>query len=61
MKRLENKVALITGGSSGIGFESARKMVEQGAVVYITGRREQALQNAVQQLGRLTIKSQAPK
>ena len=51
MKRLENKVALITGGSSGIGFESARKMVEQGAVVYITGRREQALQKAVQQLG----------
>ncbi len=51
MKRLENKVALITGGSSGIGFESARKMVEQGAIVYITGRREQALQEAVQQLG----------
>ncbi len=51
MKRLENKVALITGGSSGIGFESARKMVEEGAVVYITGRREQALQKAVQQLG----------
>ena len=51
MKRLENKVALITGGSSGIGSESACKMVEQGAVVYITGRREQALQKAVQQLG----------
>lgn len=46
MKRLENKVALITGGSSGIGFEAARKMAEEGAVVYITGRREQALQRA---------------
>ena len=51
MKRLENKVALITGGSSGIGFEAARKMAEEGAVVYITGRREQALQRAALQLG----------
>lgn len=51
MKRLENKVALITGGSSGIGFETARKMAEEGAVAYITGRREQALQKAVSQLG----------
>ena len=48
---LAGKVALITGGGSGIGFDIARCMVEAGATVIITGRREQPLQDAVETLG----------
>ncbi len=44
---LAGKLALITGGGSGIGFEMARCMVEAGATVVITGRREQPLRDAV--------------
>ena len=51
MGRLEGKIALITGGSSGIGFDSAKAMIQEGAFVYITGRRENALQDAVKELG----------
>lgn len=50
--KLENKVALITGGGSGIGFATAKKMVEEGAYVYITGRREYKLKEAAQKIGR---------
>jgi len=49
--RLDKKIALITGGGSGIGFAIAQCMIEAGATVVITGRREHALQEAVQQLG----------
>ncbi len=48
---LEGKLALITGGGSGIGFDIARCMVAAGATVVITGRREQPLQEATQTLG----------
>lgn len=44
---LAGKLALITGGGSGIGFEMVRCMVEAGATVVITGRREQPLRDAV--------------
>lgn len=44
---LQGKLALITGGGSGIGFDIARCMVQSGARVVITGRREQPLQEAV--------------
>ncbi|ARK13607.2 SDR family NAD(P)-dependent oxidoreductase [Fibrivirga algicola] len=48
---LEGKLALITGGGSGIGFDIARCMVLAGADVVITGRREQPLRDAVDTLG----------
>lgn len=48
---LEGKVALITGGGSGIGFHIAQCMVNAGAKVVLTGRREPVLQEAVKNLG----------
>jgi NAD(P)-dependent dehydrogenase (short-subunit alcohol dehydrogenase family) len=48
---LEGRLALITGGGSGIGLEIARCMAQAGATVVITGRREHALQEAVASLG----------
>jgi NADP-dependent 3-hydroxy acid dehydrogenase YdfG len=55
MKTLENKVAVITGGSSGIGLATAKRFVEEGAHVVITGRREKELQAAAASIaGRVT-------
>ena len=48
---LENHVALITGGNSGIGFAIAQKFVESGCAVIIAGRNELKLQNCVKILG----------
>ena len=48
---LTGKLALITGGGSGIGFDTARCMVAAGATVIITGRREEPLREAVSTLG----------
>src|SRR5947208_3963094 len=45
-KRLEGKIAVITGGSSGIGLATAKRFVDEGAAVVITGRREQELREA---------------
>src|SRR5712692_9648185 len=51
MGRLTNKVALVTGGGSGIGLASARLFLQEGAKVAITGRAEAKLKQAVQELG----------
>lgn len=48
---LENKIALVTGGGTGIGFGTAKRMAEEGAVVYITGRRLDILEEAAQKIG----------
>ena len=46
MKSLEGKIALVTGGSSGIGLATAKRFVDEGAHVVITGRRENELKEA---------------
>jgi NAD(P)-dependent dehydrogenase (short-subunit alcohol dehydrogenase family) len=51
-KKLEGKVAVITGGNSGIGLATARRFVAEGAHVFITGRRQAELEEAVTQLGK---------
>jgi NAD(P)-dependent dehydrogenase (short-subunit alcohol dehydrogenase family) len=51
MGKLEGKVAVITGGSSGIGLATAQRFMAEGAHVFITGRRQSELDAAVKQIG----------
>ncbi len=52
MGKLEEKIALITGGNSGIGLATAKQFVNEGAYVFITGRRDPELAGAVKEIGR---------
>src|SRR6185295_3178807 len=52
MNKLEGKIALITGGNSGIGLATAKQFVNEGAHVFITGRRDPELAAAVKEIGR---------
>ncbi len=52
MRKLEGKIALVTGGNSGIGLATAKEFVNEGAYVFITGRREPELAAAVKEIGK---------
>jgi len=52
MSKLEGKIALITGGNSGIGLATAKLFVNEGAYVFITGRRDAELATAIKEIGK---------
>jgi NAD(P)-dependent dehydrogenase (short-subunit alcohol dehydrogenase family) len=51
MPRLEGRIAVITGGSTGIGLATAKRFVKEGAYVFITGRRQAELDEAAAEIG----------
>ena len=55
MSKLEGKVAVITGGNSGIGLATAQQLVSDGAYVFITGRRQSELDSAATQIGKNNV------
>ena len=57
MGQLDNKTALVTGGSTGIGLAIARRFAAEGATVYLTGRRKAELDAAAEQVGGVGIQS----
>jgi NAD(P)-dependent dehydrogenase (short-subunit alcohol dehydrogenase family) len=59
MKKLEGKIAVVTGGSAGIGLATAKLFAAEGAQVFITGRRQSELDKAVDIIGRNAIGVQA--
>ena len=52
MTKLEGKIAIITGGNSGIGLATALRFVAEGAYVFITGRRQSELDEAARRIGK---------
>jgi NAD(P)-dependent dehydrogenase (short-subunit alcohol dehydrogenase family) len=52
MGKHDGKVAVVTGGSSGIGLATAQRLVDEGAYVFITGRRREELDKAVRLIGK---------
>jgi NAD(P)-dependent dehydrogenase (short-subunit alcohol dehydrogenase family) len=59
MKRFEGKVAVVTGGNSGIGLATAKRLQEEGARVAISGRNKQTLEEAVRTIGNGVVAVQA--
>jgi NAD(P)-dependent dehydrogenase (short-subunit alcohol dehydrogenase family) len=59
MKRLEGKVAVVTGGNSGIGLAAAKRLQEEGAKVAISGRSKKTLDEAVKTLGNSVVAVQS--
>jgi NAD(P)-dependent dehydrogenase (short-subunit alcohol dehydrogenase family) len=58
MGKLEGKVAVVTGGNSGIGLATAKRFVAEGAFVFITGRRKSELDAAAREIGRNVVQVQ---
>jgi NAD(P)-dependent dehydrogenase (short-subunit alcohol dehydrogenase family) len=54
-KRLDGKIAVITGGNRRIGLATAQRFVQEGAYVFITGRRQDELDKAVNQIGKSNV------
>jgi NAD(P)-dependent dehydrogenase (short-subunit alcohol dehydrogenase family) len=52
MGKLNGKIALVTGGNSGIGLATAKRFAQEGARVFITGRREKELAEASREIGK---------
>lgn len=51
MNKFNNKLAIVTGGNSGIGYATAKELIAEGAKVIITGRRKEAIEKAAEELG----------
>jgi len=51
MNKFNNKLAIVTGGNSGIGYATAKELITEGAKVIITGRRKEAIEKAAKELG----------